>query len=111
MTPSLFAATAAQPAGWLGVDWGALLLVLGVALVAAVVVTVSFAVGTRMLAVGAPDIEVAPGEEADGPNAVVRPRTRPRPLGATAGALLFYAIGAAATIYGVYLVVPVFHVS
>lgn len=102
-------ADTAPVTGWLGVDWGSIALVFVVALIVTVAIASSFAVGTRLLAVGAPDIEVAPGEEADGPNAIVRPRREPRPFGATIGAWAFYAIGAAAAVYGIYLVVPLFH--
>jgi hypothetical protein len=94
---------------WLGVDWFSILLVLVVALVATVVVVGSYSLGTRFLAVGAPDIEMPPGGDPDGPEAIVRPRTRPRPAIATAAAGLCYAVGIAATIYGIYLIIPLFH--
>ncbi|MFE1646059.1 hypothetical protein [Microbacterium sp. P01] len=100
---------AAAETPWLGVDWGSIGLVFVVSLVATVVVAGSYAFGTRLLAVGAPDIEVPEGSEVDGPEAIVRPRTRPRPASATAAASLFFAVGVAATIYGIYLVIPIFH--
>jgi hypothetical protein len=94
---------------WLGIDWLSLLLVLVVALVATVVVVGSFSLATRLMAVGAPDIEVPAGEEPDGPSAVVRPRVAPRPAAATLAAGACYAVGVAATLYGIYLVIPLFH--
>jgi hypothetical protein len=100
---------AAASAQWLGVDWGAIALVFVVSLAATVVIASSFAFATRLLAVGAPDIEVAEGGDPDGPEAIVRPRLRARPVGATVGAWALYAVGAAATLYGIYLVIPLFH--
>lgn len=101
--------TVSTGASWLGVDWGAIALVFAVALAVTLVIVASFAVGTRLLAVGAPDIEVAAGEDPDGPSAIVRPRVTPRPPLATAGAWLCYTVGAAAAVYGIYLVIPLFH--
>lgn len=94
---------------WLGVDWLSIALVFVVALAATVIVVGSYSFGTRLLAVGAPDIEVPEGDDPDGPTAVVRPRRHPRPAAATAGALGCFAIGVAATVYGIYLVVPLLH--
>jgi hypothetical protein len=99
----------APSTSWLGVDWGAIGLVFVVGLIATLVVTGSFAVGTRLLAVGAPDVVVPPGGDADDPAAVTPPRTTPRPAPATVGAWACYAIGIAATLYGIYLVIPLFH--
>lgn len=94
---------------WLGVEWTSIALVFGVGLVATLAVVGFYSLGTRLLAVGAPDIEVPPGQDPDGPSAVVRPRTRPRPASATVGAVLCYGVGVAATLYGIYLVIPLFH--
>jgi hypothetical protein len=107
----VYAADSTAPTGWLGVDWDAIGLVFVVGLVVTVVVATVFALATRLLAVGAPDIEPAPGEEPDGPNAVVRPRLTPRPASATVGAWLLYAVAAAVVVYGIYLVIPLFHQS
>jgi hypothetical protein len=95
--------------GWLGVDWGAIGLVLLVAFAVTVVITGSFAVGTRLLAVGAPDVVAPAGGDPDDPAAVTPPRLTPRPMPATVGAWACYAIGIAATVYGIYLVIPAFH--
>jgi hypothetical protein len=103
------AVTTAAPSGWLGVDWGAIALVFVVGLVVTVGITSAFAIGTRLLAVGAPDVVVPAGGEADDPTVVSVPRTTPRPVSATVGAWLCYALGAIAAVYGIYLVVPVFH--
>ncbi|MFT4212340.1 MAG: hypothetical protein QM626_10770 [Microbacterium sp.] len=94
---------------WLGVDWGAIGLVFVVGLVATVVIVGCYALGTRLLAVGAPDVEVPDGGDPEGPAAIVRPRRQPRPALATVGAALCYAVGIAATLYGIYLVIPAFH--
>ena len=101
--------TTASTAGWLGVDWSSIALVLGVAVLATVVIVGSFAIGTRLLATGAPDIEIEPGGDPEGPDAIVRPRNVARPVGATVGAWVFYAVGGAAALYGIYLVIPYFH--
>lgn len=96
-------------AGLLGIDWGAFALVFGVSLSVTLAIVVSFAFGTRILAIGAPDVVAAPGEEADGPNAVTPPRTEPRPVGLTIAGWALYGVGIVATLVGIYLVVPIFH--
>jgi hypothetical protein len=103
------AAAPAAPTGWLGVDWGAIVVVFVVGIVATVVITGSYAFGTRLLAVGAPPVLVPPGSEADGPDVIELPRTTPRPAIATLGAWLCYAVGIVAAGYGIYLVIPLFH--
>lgn len=94
---------------WLGVEWTSIALVFGVGLVATLVVVGAYSLGTRLLAVGAPDIEVPAGADPDGPSAVVSERIAPRPVSATVGAALCYGVGVAATLYGIYLVIPFFH--
>ncbi|MFG6402242.1 MULTISPECIES: hypothetical protein [unclassified Microbacterium] len=96
---------------WLGVDWGSILLVAIVALVATVVVVGSYSLGVRLLSVGAPDIEMADGDDPEGSAAVVHTRTQARPMAATLGAGVCFAIGIVATLYGIYLVVPLFHMG
>jgi hypothetical protein len=71
------------------IDWGALALVTGTTLVAAVVIVTLYSFGLRLLAVG---------EDA-----------AHRPAIATLGAWVCIAIGAAAVLYGIYLVIPLFH--
>ncbi len=92
---------AAAPEGsFLGVDWGSFVVVFLVALLATVVVVVSYAVALRLLAVGAP-------LDAEGGAASVR--TGRRPAAATVGAVVCFAIGVAAVLYGIWLIVPQFH--
>jgi hypothetical protein len=106
----MIALTAELPdAPTLLIVWGTIALVIGVALAVTVVITGAFALGVRLLAVGAPDAIVPPGSEADGPDVVEPPRTRPRPVIATIGALVCFAVGAAGAVYGVMLVIPAFH--
>jgi hypothetical protein len=71
------------------INWGALALVTGTTLVAAVVIVTLYALGMRLLAVG--------------PDAAHRP-----PI-ATVGAWVCIGIGALAVLYGIYLVIPIFH--
>lgn len=98
------------PTGWLGVDWGSIALVFVIALVVTVVIASAFAFGTRLLAIGAPDIVLStPDADPDGPDALALPRATPRPLAATVAAWVCFAIGIAATAYGIYLVIPLFH--
>lgn len=73
---------------FLGVDWGAFVVVFLVALAATVVIVVAYALGLRLLAAG-------PEQE--------------RPPLATAGAALCFAVGAAAVLYGLWLLIPQFH--
>ena len=79
--------------GWLGVDWGALAWVTVTTLVAAVVIVTFYSLGLRLLAVGS---------SADG-------AAQRRPPAATVGAVVCIAIGVADVLYGIYLVIPVFH--
>jgi hypothetical protein len=71
------------------IDWAAFGLVLVSALVAAMLIVVFFAVAMRLLALG--------------------PDPRRRPLPATIGAFLCIAVCVAAVLYGIYLVIPLFH--
>lgn len=91
---------AASGGSFLGVDWGAFVVVSLVALAATVVVVVFYALGLRLLAVGAP----LDGTEAAGGGGVPR-----RPPLAMAGAVVCFAIGVAAVLYGIWLIVPQFH--
>lgn len=85
---------------FLGVDWASIAEVAVVTLVAAVVIVTLYSVGLRLLAVGQPaDGEAATG----GPSA--------RPIGATIGAYLCIGIGIVAVVYGIYLIVPIFHLK
>ncbi|MGN7798005.1 hypothetical protein [Leifsonia sp. 22587] len=92
---------AAAPEGsFLGVDWGSFVVVFLVAFLATVVVVVSYAVALRLLSVGAP---------LDATDGAVTVRVGRRPVAATAGAYVCFAIGVAAVIYGIWLIIPQFH--
>jgi hypothetical protein len=89
--------TAAEAPGsgeWLGVDWGALAWVTVTALVATVVIVTFYSLGLRLLSVRA----------AEGGSEMAH-----RPPIATAGAAVCIAIGIAGVLYGIYLVIPLFH--
>ncbi|GAA1445952.1 hypothetical protein [Leifsonia poae] len=91
---------------FLGVDWGSFVVVTLVALTATVVIVVFYAIGLRLLAIGSPaDGSDERGEHTDVGDSVARPRP---PL-ATAGAVVCFAIGVAAVLYGIWLLVPQFH--
>jgi hypothetical protein len=75
---------------FLGVDWGSIALVTIVALVATVVVVTLYSLGLRLLAVRSGASER-------------------RPVGVTVGAVACIAVGVAAVLYGIYLVIPLFH--
>jgi hypothetical protein len=95
-------AAAAPGAGeFLGVDWGSIALVSVVALVATVVIVTFFSLGLRLLAVGSPD-------DVDGRSGSVAAAS-PRPPIATIGAVLCIGVGIVGVLYGIYLVIPLFH--
>jgi uncharacterized membrane protein len=85
---------------FLGVDWSSIALVSVTALVATVVIVSFFSLGLRLLAVGSPD-------DVDGGGAATV--TSSRPVGATIGAVLCIGVGVVAVLYGIYLVIPLFH--
>jgi hypothetical protein len=91
---SMAAAASSASSGWLGIDWGALALVTVTTLIASVVIVTFYSLGLRLLAVGS--------ETADG-------AAHARPPIATVGAVVCIAIGVAAVLYGIYLVIPLFH--
>jgi uncharacterized membrane protein len=97
----MFEAATPGAGQFLGVDWGSIALVSITTLIATVVIVAFYSLGLRLLAVGSPD-------DADGssPAATV---ARSRPLGATIGAVLCIAVGIAGVLYGIYLVIPLFH--
>jgi hypothetical protein len=88
----------AAEGSFLGVDWGSFVVVALVAFAATVVIVASYALGLRLLAAGAPPSAASAGAVA----------ARRHPL-ATAGAAVCFAVGAAATLYGIWLIVPQFH--
>lgn len=95
MTRTILLASAATPGAgqFLGVDWGSIAEVTIVTLVATVVIVTFYALGLRLLAVGS-----TPAGDAGH-----------RPFGATIGAVACIGVGVLAVLYGVYLVVPLFH--
>ena len=97
----MFEAAAAPGTGeFLGVDWSAIALVTITTLVATVVIVSFYSLGLRLLAIGSPD------ETESGGAATV---ASARPVGATIGAILCIAVGVAGVLYGIYLVIPLFH--
>lgn len=84
-----FTLETAAPAVHLDIDWGSIALVFVVALVVVVAVVTLYSTGLRLLSLG------------------TSVRDRPKP--ATAGGWLCLGIGGLAVLYGVYLVIPLFH--
>jgi hypothetical protein len=78
---------------FLGVDWGAFVVVFVVALAATAVIVTSFALGIRLFAAGATEAVAA----------------APRSLPATVGGAACFAVGIAAVLAGLWLIVPQFH--
>jgi len=91
---------------FLGVDWGAFVVVFLVALVATAVIVTAFAAGIRLFADGALD-PVPDGPGASSPAAAAAPRARP--LGATVAGSACFAVGVAAVLAGLWLIIPQFH--
>ncbi|GAA4176687.1 hypothetical protein [Gryllotalpicola koreensis] len=91
------------------IAWGSLGLEFVVSLVAAGGVVAIFALGLRLLAVGAPVAARASAGEvervADGEVAL----SHERPTWASLGAYLCFAIDIAVVLYGIYLIIPQFH--
>jgi hypothetical protein len=82
---------AAADGQFLGVDWGSFVLVFVTAMAASVFVVATYAFGLRLLGTGDSAAE--------------------RPPAATAVAYLCFAVGVAAVLYGIYLIIPFFHGS
>jgi len=80
----------ASSTGLFDIEWGSIALVFVVAMVASVAVVSVFSLGLRLLAVG---------------------EQGARPMSATLGAYACIGLGAIAVLYGIYLVVPQFHLS
>lgn len=81
---------------FLGVDWGAFVVVFLVALAATAVVVLAFSSGLRILANG--ELEGAAGQPA-------ARRSAPR----SAAGWACIAVGAAAVLFALYLIIPQFH--
>ncbi|KPG83540.1 hypothetical protein [Frigoribacterium sp. RIT-PI-h] len=89
---------------FLGIDWGAFVVVFVPALAVTAVIVTSFALGIRLFADGA--------VESDGGSRAVASNTHPsrsRPLTATVGGGLCFAVGTAAVLFGLWMIVPQFH--
>ncbi|RFA18689.1 hypothetical protein [Subtercola boreus] len=86
----------------ISIDWGAFGLVFIISFAAAVVIVVFYALGLRLLATGSPDDT---GEDGH----VVGSARGARPAAATAGGYVCLAIGVAAVLYSLYLIIPQFH--
>jgi hypothetical protein len=71
----------------LSIDWGSIALVSIVALIATVVIVTAYSLGLRLLAI-----------------------EHRAPI-ATVGAWACIAVGIAGVLYGIYLVIPLFHMS
>jgi len=105
MSSTIFEAASAPGTGeFLGVDWSSIALVCITTLVATVVIVTFYSLGLRLLAVGSPNDDVA-GADGGGASAM----HEHRPLIATVGAVACIAVGVAAVLYGIYLVIPLFH--
>jgi hypothetical protein len=103
MNSTLVAAAAPAVPGageFLGVDWSSIAVVCIVTLVATVAVVTIFSIGLRLLSIGSAD---------DGGDVATAGAISSRPIGATLGGYLCVGVGAAAVLYGIYLVVPLFH--
>ena len=85
----MLALKSAAESGFLGVDWGSIALVFVVALVVVVAVVALYSTGLLLLSSG-------------------ESRQTRSPL-LTVGAWICIGVGGAAALYGVYLVIPMFH--
>jgi len=90
---------------FLGVDWGAFVVVFLVAFAATVVIVCFYAIGLRLLAAGAPMDGSDERRDTQGAAAV----SFHRPPIATGAAVLCFAVCVAAVLYGLWLLIPQFH--
>jgi len=91
------------------IAWSALGIEFIVSLVAAAGVVAVFALGLRLLAVGAP---VEARAATDGGEQVAEGElslSHSRPAWASLAAYLCFAVAVAAVLYGIYLIIPQFH--
>ncbi|MCU1529290.1 MAG: hypothetical protein JWP75_3053 [Frondihabitans sp.] len=99
MSTVLLAAAAPATPGtgeFLGVDWSSIAFVCIVTLIATVAIVTIFSVGLRLLSLGSAD---------DAGAGVISAR----PVGATLLGYLCVGVSGLAVLYGIYLVVPLFH--
>lgn len=88
------------------VDWGALILVAIVSVVAAAVTVALFATGVKLLSlppVGAAAVGSPRDDETDDVS------DGSRPLAATVGGTACFVLSALVVLFGVYLIIPAFH--
>jgi hypothetical protein len=85
-----------------GIDWGAFVLVFGVAFAAAVGIVALYAFGLRLLAVGSRDDTGTDGH-------IVVATHGDRPVAATIGGFACIGVAALGVLYALYLVIPQFH--
>jgi hypothetical protein len=93
---------------FLGVDWGAFVVVFVVALAATAVIVTAFALGIRLFAAGATEPAGVGVDAGAGAGAAASPAA-PRSLPATVGGAACFAVGVAAVLYGLWMIVPQFH--
>lgn len=93
---------------FLGVDWGAFVVVFATALAATAVIVTSFALGIRLFADGAVESDGGAGAGSGAVTSSTRP-SRSRPLTATVAGGLCFAVGTAAVLFGLWMIVPQFH--
>jgi hypothetical protein len=92
---------------FLGVDWGAFVVVFLVALAATAVVVLFFSVGLRLLSNG--ELETGPVDAQGFPASEGRTPVTGRAPARTAGGWACIAVGALAVLYALYLIIPQFH--
>jgi hypothetical protein len=91
---------------FLGVDWGAFVIVFVVSIIAAGVIVCFYSIAVRLLAIGSADDENADTRVApQSPEQVAAARAA-RPTVATVGAYLCFAVCGAAVIFGILMVIP-----
>jgi hypothetical protein len=94
---------------FLGVDWGAFVIVFLVSIVACGIVVSFFSIGIKLLSLGSAD---DPSGDSRGPKPTteqVAAARAARPLAATITAYVCFAICIAAVIFGILLVIPPAH--
>jgi hypothetical protein len=87
------------------IDWGSIAEVFFVGFVAAVGVVVVYTLGLRLLGTGQP--ADAAGDHTQYADETAR--TGRTPPAAMAGAVLCFAVGAGAVLFGIWLTIPQFH--
>ncbi|BDS49451.1 hypothetical protein [Rhodoluna sp. KAS3] len=89
------------------IKWDSLLLVAGVAIGASVFITAAFSLGMRWLTNARHILETTEKS----PSLEVRDSTNPLEVVFRIGAYVMFTICAASVLYGIYLIVPYFHMG